>query len=73
MKKVEEIETVLTYKKIAQNIKTTANNLEQSEKRGFIMNAGTMNVDVPDTKYSVVYKVVTNPHKKLIAKKIIKC
>jgi len=73
MKQVEEMETVLTYKRIAQNIKITTANLEQAEKRGFIIQASTMRVDVPETRYSVVYKVVTNPRPKLIAKKIIKC
>jgi hypothetical protein len=73
MAKVEELETVVTYKKIAQNIKTTASSLEKMEKTGIEMKEMTMRIDVPETKYSVVYKVITNPHKKIIAKKIIKC
>lgn len=43
------------------------------EKSGLPVKAMMMRLDVPETNYSVVYKVVTNPHKKLIAKKIIKC
>lgn len=73
LKQVEENETVLTYKRIAQHIKTTATGLEKMEKSGLPVKAMMMDLDVPETKYSVVYKVATNPHKKLIAKKIIKC
>lgn len=73
MKEVEDRETVLTYKRIAQNIKLTASNLENMEKKGFAMKAGNLRIAVPETNYSVVYKVLNNPQKKLIAKKILKC
>jgi hypothetical protein len=73
MAEVEERETVLTYKKIAQNIKTVVSNLEKWEKSGADMRVGNIRLDVPETRYSVVYKVITNPNKKVIAKKIIKC
>ena len=73
LKQIEENDTVLTYKRIAQHIKTTTNGLDKMEKSGLPVKAMMMNLDVPETNYSVVYKVVTNPHKKLIAKKIIKC
>lgn len=73
MADVEEMETVLTYKKIAQNIKITADSLDRMEKSGIAVNAMNLNVHVPDTKYSVVYKVLNNPQKKLIAKKLLKC
>ena len=73
MRSVEDTETVLTYKRIAQHIKTTIAGLEKMEKSGLPVKAMMMRLDVPDTNYSVVYKVATNPHKKLIAKKIIKC
>ena len=73
LKQIEETETALTYKRIAQHIKTTTLGLEKMEKSGLPVKAMMMRLDVPETAYSVVYKVVTNPHKKLIAKKTIKC
>lgn len=73
MARVEETEPVLIYKRIAQHIKTTTSGLEKMEKSGLPVKAMMMRLDVPETKYSVVYKVTTNPHKKLIAKKVIKC
>gem|GEM_PF-6366004 len=67
------METVITYKKIAQNIKTTVDSLDRMERSGIAVNAMNLSVHVPDTKYSVVYKVTNNPNKKLIVKKLLKC
>ena len=72
MDQIKEMDTVLNYKKVAQNIKTTATNLEKLEKAGITVQDMTMKNKVPDTRYTIVYKVIINPTKKLIAKKVLK-
>ena len=72
MESIKENEDVLTYKRVAQNIKATVKNLEKLEKSGITVHEMVMRNAVPLTKYTVVYKVKTNPKKKLIAKKVLK-
>ena len=69
---LKESEDPITYKRVAQNIKTTVKNLEKLEKSGITVHEMSMRNDVPTTKYTVVYKVKVNPKKKVIVKKILK-
>lgn len=72
MDQIKEFDTVVNYKRVAENIKTTAKNLEALEKSGITVQDMSMKNKVPDTNYAIVYKVRINPNKKLIAKKILK-
>ena len=72
MVQVKEFDSRTNYKRVAQSIKTTAKDLEKMEKSGFVMDSTRIKVKVPDTNYSVVYKIKTTPNKILIVKKIIK-
>ena len=72
MEQIKEFDTPLNYKRVAQSIKTTANELEKMQKSGVTVETTRIKTRVPDTPYSVVYKVKTNPSPKLIAKKVLK-
>ena len=72
MEQIKEIEDHVTYKRVAQNIKTTEKNLDKVEKAGISIHEMILRNDVPDTNYVVVYKVKVNPKKKLIARKILR-
>lgn len=70
MAQIKELGDTIDYKRVAQNIKTTVLYLEKLEKGGMTVHGMTMRNKVPDTNYTVSYKVKTNPHKKLIARKV---
>jgi len=72
MEQIKELDTILNYKKVAQSIKITAKNLERMQKDGAIMETTRIKAQVPDTPYSIVYKVKNNPKQILIAKRIIR-
>jgi hypothetical protein len=72
MNQIKELGETLDYKRVAQNIKITVKELEKLEKAGMTVHNMTMRNEVPNTKYVVSYKVKTNPHKKLIAKKVLR-
>ncbi len=72
MEYIKETEDHVTYKRVAQNIKVTAKNLEKLEKSGMSVHEMSMRNNVNLTNYTIVYKVKVNPKKKLIAKKILK-
>ncbi len=72
MEYLRESKDPVTYKRVAQNIKTTVKSLEKLEKSGITVHEMSMRNDVPMTKYIVVYKVKVSPKKKVIAKKILK-
>ena len=69
MDQIRELGETIDYKKVAQNIKTTVKELE---KAGMTVHNMTMRNEVSGTNYVVSYKVKTNPHKKLIAKKVLR-
>jgi len=72
MDQIRELGETIDYKKVAQNIKTTVKELEKLEKAGMTVHNMTMRNEVSGTNYVVSYKVKTNPHKKLIAKKVLR-
>ena len=72
MDQIKEFDTDLNCKRVAQSIKTTAKDLEKLPRSGIIIEATRIKVRVPDTRYTVVYKVINNPTHKLIAKKILR-
>jgi len=72
MDQIKEFDTTVNYKKVAQNVKTTAKYLEKLQKSDVVVQEMTMKGKVADTKYTIVYKVVNNPNQKLIAKKVLK-
>ena len=69
---IKELDTALNSKRVAQSIKPTAKELEKMQKSGYTIETTRIKRKVPDTPYTVVYKVVNNPSDKLIAKKVIK-
>lgn len=71
MDQIKEFDTDLNCKRVAQSIKTTAKDLEKLQ-RGITIEATRIKVKVPDTRYTVVYRVIDNPTQKLIAKKILR-
>ncbi len=72
MAQIQELGETVDYKKVAQNIKATVKELERLEKAGITVHNMTMRNKVHNTKYIVSYKVKTNPHKKLIARKVLR-
>lgn len=72
MAQIKELGETIDYKRVAQNIKTTVKDLEKLEKSGMTVHNMTMRNKVPNTNYVVSYKVKTNPHKKLIVKKVLR-
>lgn len=66
------MDTYVNYKRVAQNIKTTAQKLQALEKSGMTVHDMTLKNRVPSTNYTVVYKVKVNPKKKLVVRKVIK-
>ena len=69
---IKELDTTLNFKRVVQNIKIAEKNLNRLEKYGITVTDMTFTNKVPQTDYSVVYKVKINPKKKLIVKKIIR-
>lgn len=64
---------MLNVKKITQTNEKTAKSLENMGKSSDIIIEPTrIRVKVPNTPYTVVYKVKTNPHRILVVKKILK-
>ena len=72
MDQIKELDTDLNCKRVTQSIKTTAKELEKMQKSGVTIETTRIKSRVPDTQYTVVYKVINNPTQKLIAKKIIR-
>lgn len=72
MDQIKEFDTDLNCKRVAQSIKVTAKDLEKLPRSGIIIEATRIKVRVPDTRYTIVYKVINNPTHKLIAKKILR-
>lgn len=72
MDEIKELDSTLNYKRVAQNIKATAKDLEKMKKSGVTIETTRIKSKVANTPYTVIYKVSTNPHDKLIAKKILK-
>ena len=72
MAQIKEFDTDLNYKRVAENIKTTAKNLEKIERTGITVQDMTMKGKVSSTQYTIVYKVKNNPTQKLIARKILR-
>jgi len=71
MDQIKEFDTDLNCKRVTQSMKATAKDLEKMQK-GMIIEATRIKVKVPDTPYTVIYKVINNPMQKLIAKKILR-
>jgi len=71
MDQIKEFDTDLNCKRVTQSMKATAKDLEKMQRDIFI-EATRIKVKVPDTPYTVVYKVINNPMQKLIAKKILR-
>lgn len=69
---IKEVESYATYKRVANNIKSVAKNLEDLERRGITIHEMIIKSQVPTTRYAIVYKVKIDPKKKIIAKKIIR-
>lgn len=72
MDQIKEFDTDLNCKRVTQSMKTTAKDLEKIQRSGITIEATRIKVKVPDTPYTVVYKVINNPTQKLIAKKILR-
>lgn len=70
---IVEFDTIINSKKISQNPKQTIKELEKMQKSGISMQTTHLRSPVAGTKYIVVYRVVNNPHNKLIARRIIRC
>jgi len=71
MDQIKEFDTDLNCKRVTQSMKATAKDLEKMQK-SMVIEATRIKVKVPDTPYTVVYKVINNPTQKLIAKKILR-
>lgn len=70
---IVEFDTIINSKKVSKNPKQTVKDLEKMEKLGISIQTTQIKSNVWGTKYTVVYKLTENPHKKLIAKRIIRC
>ncbi|MCH7560092.1 MAG: hypothetical protein IIC67_01765 [Thaumarchaeota archaeon] len=70
---IVEFDTLINSKKVIQNTKQTANELETMQRSGMSMQTTRIRSPVAGTKYIVVYRVVNNPKNKLIARRIIRC
>ena len=70
---IKELDTIINFKRVAQNIKTTVKDLEKMEKMGIDIETTRIKSKVTNTPYIVVYKVINNTRQKLIAKRILKC
>jgi len=69
---IKEFDTIVNSKKVIQNIKETATDLEKMQRSGISLQTTRIQSKVNDTNYTVVYKVTNNPHDKLIARRIIR-
>ena len=69
---IVEFDTLANSKKVTQNPKQTVKELEKMGKSGMSLQTTRIQSRVYDTKYIVVYRVVNNPHPKLIALRIIR-
>ena len=67
---IKEFDTIINSKKVIQNIKETAKDLEKMQRSGISLETTRIQSKVDGTKYTVVYRVVNNPHDKLIARRI---
>lgn len=69
---IKEFDTIINSKKVIQNIKETATDLEKMQRSGISLQTTRIQSKVDNTNYTVVYKVINNPHDKLIARRIIR-
>ena len=69
---IVEFDTLINSKKVIQNTKQTAKELETMQKSGMSMQTTRIRSPVTGTNYIVVYRVVNNPRNKLIARRIIR-
>ena len=72
MEEIREFDDTITWKRVAQSIKSIVKDLEKMEKFGLTIEATRTKYKVQGTRYAVIAKVQNNPRKKLIVKRIIR-
>lgn len=69
---IAEFDTITNSKRVIQNTKKTAKELEQMKKSEKVYEITRLRSPVEKTNYVVVYRISKNPDK-LIARRIIRC
>ena len=69
---IVELDTLTNSKRVIQNTKQTAKELEQMKRSEKIYEITRLRSPVENTNYIVVYRIAKNPDK-LIARRIIRC
>ncbi len=69
---IAEFDTITNSKRVIQNTRKTAKELEQMKKSEKVYEITRLRSPVENTNYVVVYKIKKNPDK-LIVRRIIRC